>query len=54
MSGPGANSIFSTVLGSVLNNTDMLNLVNREHGTQNYYFSKEDSWKATDDIAQLR
>ena len=53
-SGPEASSIYSNVFSAVLNNSRYVELVSSSHGLDNFYFTKRDSWKAADDIAQLR
>ena len=53
-SGPEASNILSNVFSSVLNNSEYVEYESSSHGQDNYYFSKKDSWRATDDIAQLR
>ena len=53
-SGPGAATILANVFSSVLNNSQYVEFESSSHGLDNYYFTKRESWRATDDIAQLR
>ena len=53
-SGPGAATILANVFSSVLNNSQYVEFESSGHGLDNYYFTKRESWRATDDIAQLR
>ena len=53
-SGPGANQIYQNVFTSVLNNSRAVDFETVSHGTDSFYFTKPDSWKTSDDIAQLR
>ena len=53
-SGPGANQIYQNVFTSVLNNSYIVDYETVSHGMDSFYFTKPDSWKTSDDIAQLR
>ena len=53
-SGPGANIIMASVFSSVLNNSHMVDFSSSFRGLDSFYFTKSDSWQATEDIAQLR
>ena len=54
LAGPGANLLYSSVFSSVLNTSQFVHqAICAQHG-DTYYFSKPESWQATQDIAQLR
>ena len=53
-SGPGAATILANVFSAVLNNSQYVDFESSSHGLDNYYFTKRETWRATDDIAQLR
>ena len=52
--GPGANFILASVFSAVLNNSHMVDFSSSSRGLDSFYFTKSDSWQATEDIAQLR
>ena len=52
--GPDANFIYSSVFSAVLNNSRMVDFRSSSRGIESFYFTKPDTWQATDDIAQLR
>ena len=52
--GPGANFILASVFSAVLNNSHMVDYTSSSRGLDSFYFTKSDSWQATEDIAQLR
>ena len=52
--GPGANFILASVFSAVLNTSHMLDFTSSSRGLDSFYFTKSDSWQATEDIAQLR
>ena len=53
-SGPGANQIYQNVLTTVLNGSSIVDFQTSSHGLDSFYFTKSESWRASDDIAQLR
>ena len=53
-SGPAANQIYQNVLTSVLNDSFIVDFETSSHGLDSFYFTKTDSWRTSDDIAQLR
>ena len=53
-SGEGADQIYQNVLTSVLNSSSMVDFKTSSHGFDSFYFTKAESWRASDDIAQLR
>ena len=53
-SGPGANQIYQNVLTSVLNGSFVVDFETSSRGLDSFYFTKADSWRTSDDIAQLR
>ena len=53
-SGEGANQIYQNVLTSVLNGSSIVDFQTSSHGLDSFYFTKPESWRASDDIAQLR
>ena len=52
--GPEASNIYSDVFSAVLNNSRHVEFESSSRGLDNYYFTKRDSWRAADDVAQLR
>ena len=53
-SGPGANQIYQNVFTSVLNDSFIVDFETSSHSQDSFYFTKSDSWRTSDDIAQLR
>ena len=54
LAGPGANLLYSSVFSSVLNSSQFVHQASSAQHGDTYYFSKPESWQATQDIAQLR
>ena len=50
MTGPSANQIYSAVLAAVLNNSILVDF----HSHDILYFTKPDTWRQADDMAQIR